>query len=58
MWARFRKNRKGWNNSLKLKEIRSLPHSRSKGTRGDSTLDVSVNFLTGPNSFGGEKALV
>lgn len=55
MWTRFRENRKGQNNTLELVEIRSLLQSRSKRTRGASTLDVSVNFLTGPKSSGEEK---
>ena len=58
MWTRFRENRKGWNNTLDLVEIRTLLQSRSQRTRGASTLDVSVNFLTGPKSSGGRKALL
>ena len=58
MWTRFRENRKGQNDTPQLVEIRSLLQPRSNRTRAASTLDVSVNFLTGPKSSGGRKALL
>lgn len=55
MWARFRKNKKGWNDTLQL--VETGPYSRSKQKK-ESTLSIRVNFLKGPKSFGEKKALV